>query len=78
MRSIFQFFLQRKIVLPILIIASTAFLIKLGKAIVNRLFTRGKGSFEAKRRTTIIELVTKIITFFVCAIAVMMILDIMA
>lgn len=76
MRSIFQFFLQRKIVLPILIIASTAFLIKLGKAIVNRLFTRGKGSFEAKRRTTIIELVTKIITFFVCAIAVMMILDI--
>lgn len=76
MEHIFQFFFQRKIVLPILIIAFTSLLIKVGKAIINRLFTRGKGSFEAKRRTTIIELITKISTFFICAIAVMMILDI--
>ncbi len=76
MERIFQFFFQRKIVLPILIIVSTSLLIKVGRAIINRLFTRGKGSFEAKRRTTIIELITKISTFFICAIAVMMILDI--
>lgn len=76
MESIIKFFSQREIVLPVLIIVVTTLLIKLVRAIVNRVFTRGKKTFEAKRRTTIIELVTKILTYFIWAITIMMILDV--
>ena len=76
MESIIGFVLQRKIVMPVLIICSTVLVVRVGKAIVHKLFTRGKDNFEAKKRTTIVELVSKILSFFVYAIAVIMILDI--
>ena len=76
MEGIIGFVLQRKIVMPVLIICSTVLVVRVGKAIVHKLFTRGKDNFEAKKRTTIVELVSKILSFFVYAIAVIMILDI--
>ena len=76
MESIISFVLQRKIVLPILIVCTTILIVRVGKVIVRKLFTRGKDNFEAKKRTTIVELISKILSFFVYAIAIIMILDI--
>ena len=70
MESIISFVLQRKIVLPILIVCTTILIVRVGKVIVRKLFTRGKDNFEAKKRTTIVELISKILSFFVYAIAI--------
>ncbi len=76
MESILAFLLQRKVVLPILILCFTIFIVKFGRSVVNRLFTRGKDDYESKKRMTIVELITKILSFFIYVIAIMMILDI--
>jgi len=67
---------HKKIIAPILIIITTWALIKLLSSIINRLFTKDKSSFEMKKRTTIIELATKVIKFFLYCIAILMILNI--
>lgn len=76
MENILHFLFQKKIIAPILILIFTGIFIKVAKILINAIFTRGKDSFEKKKRVTIIELTTKVLKFFVYAIAVMMILDI--
>jgi len=76
MENILNFLFQKKIIAPILIFVFTCFIVKWSKLIISTLFTKGKDSFEKKRRTTIIELANRIFKFFVYAIAIMMILDV--
>ncbi len=76
MEKILSFFFQKKIIAPILILVFTGIIAKFSKNLISTFFTKGKDTFEKKRRTTIIELTNKIFKFFLYAIAVMMILDI--
>lgn len=76
MKKIFEFLFQEKIVAPAIIIIATVILVKISNAIIHKLFTRGKDNYEKKKRTTIIELTTKVFHFFIYAIAIMMILNI--
>lgn len=76
MESILNFLFQKKIIAPILILVLTGVIIKISKIIINTLFTRGKNTFEKKKRVTIIELTNKVFKFFLYVISIMMILDI--
>lgn len=76
MENIFDFLFQKRIIAPILIFIFTFLLVKWSKFLIQALFTKGKDSFEKKRRTTIIELANRVFKFFVYAIAIMMILDV--
>src|SRR5699024_8000590 len=73
---IIDFIFQEKIIGPILIIVGSAIIFRILKAIVKKIFTRGKNKFELKKRTTIIQLVTNVMRIFIYAIAIMMILEI--
>jgi len=76
MENILHFLFQKKIIAPILIFIFTVCIAKMSKTIISAFFTKGKDSFEKKRRTTIIELTNRIFKFFIYAISIMMILDI--
>jgi len=76
MENILHFLFQKKIIAPILIFIFTIFLTKISKSIISTFFTKGKDSYEKKRRTTIIELTNRIFKFFLYALAIMMVLDI--
>ncbi len=76
MNKIFEFLLKKEIIAPLIIIIVTIFLSRCLSYIIQKLFTRGKNSFEKKRRTTIVELVNKILKTFLYVIAIMMILNI--
>ncbi len=76
MKPILDFLFQRSIITTVIILVVSVIITKLLTVIIKRIFSHGKDSFEKKRRTTIIELVTKIMKFFIYAIAIMMILNI--
>ena len=76
MPNIIDFIFQEKIISPILIILGSMIIFRVLKAIISKIFTRGKNKFELKRRTTIIQLVTNVLRIFIYAIAIMMILEI--
>ena len=76
MENLKNFILQEKVIAPIIILLSTWILIKVMKIIVKKIFIKDKKNFIGKKRTTIIELVTNVLKFFVYAIAIMMILEV--
>ena len=76
MKKFFDLLFKRQIITPILIFIIAIIFAKVTSFMIKKLFTRGKDSFEKKRRTTIIELVTKVLNFFIYAIAIMMVLNI--
>jgi len=76
MTAITKFIFQEKIISPIIIIIISILFLKITTALINKIFTKGKDSYEMKKRTTIIELVTNVLKFFIYAIAIMMILDV--
>ena len=75
MKKFFDLLFKRQIITPILIFIIAIIFAKVTSFMIKKLFTRGKDSFEKKRRTTIIELVTKVLNFFIYAIAIMMVLN---
>ena len=76
MKKILEFIFQEKIITSVFIFLFTFILVKASKALIDKIFSKGKDSYEMKKRTTIVQLVSNIIKFFLYAIAIMMILDI--
>lgn len=76
MQKFLEFIFQEKIVTSVFIFLFTFVLVKASKAIIDKIFSKGKDNYEMKKRTTIVQLVSNVIKFFLYAIAVMMILDI--
>ena len=77
MENFKNFIFQERIIAPIIIIIVALILVKIIKLIVRKLFiSRMKNDFSGKKKTTIIELITNVLKFFVYAIAIMMILEV--
>lgn len=75
-QNIFSFFLQEKVIGPIIILVSGSILIKIMKNMMKRIMTKGKEGFEIKRRNTIVELLNNMIKYFIYIIMIILILDI--
>lgn len=76
MKKITSFIFQKKVIGPIIIIVLGLLLYKLIKSVVRKIFNHGKTTYEQKKRTTIVDLTTNVIKFFIYAIMFIMILDI--
>ena len=76
MENLKNFIFSEKVIAPLIILISALLIVKIIKLIVKKLFGQNKSSFNAKKKTTIIELVTNVLKFFVYAIAIMMILEV--
>ena len=76
MENIRNFIFQERIIAPVIIVICTILVVKIMKAIVKKLFAKNQKNFIGKKRTTIMELITNVLKFFVYAIAVMMILEV--
>ena len=76
MENIRNFIFQEKIIAPIIIIIATVLVVRIMKLIVKKLFAKNQKNFIGKKRTTIMELITNVLKFFVYAIAIMMILEV--
>lgn len=76
MANVLNFLLQEKIIGPILIIVFGTLFYRILRNIIKKVLIRGKSTYEQKKRTTIIELTTNVIKFFVYAVMIIMILDI--
>lgn len=64
-QNIFSFFLQEKIIGPIIILLVGFILIKIISNMMKRIINHGKEGFEIKRRNTIVELMNNIIKYFI-------------
>lgn len=76
MKNIRNFIFQERIIAPVIIIICTIFVVKIMKIIVKKIFAKSQKNYVGKKRTTIMELITNVLKFFVYAIAIMMILEI--
>lgn len=76
MKSILYFFLQEKIVGPIIIVIVGTILFKIIKNALRKIMSHGKEGFEIKRRNTIVELLNNIIKYFIYILMAIFILNI--
>ncbi len=76
MKKFLDFLLQRKVILPIIIITFGYIIFKIIKSVVKKILNRGRTTFEQKRRATIIELTTNIFKTLIAIIVIVMILEI--
>ncbi len=75
-QNILSFFLQEKVVGPVIILTVGIISIKLITSAMKKIITGGKKEFEIKRRNTIVELINNIIKYFIYIIIVIFILNI--
>ena len=64
-----------KLVYSLVVVVVGLLMFSLIKNLVKKIFNRTKGSYEVKRRATVVSLIVNIIKFFIFGIIVMMILD---
>src|SRR5574344_746660 len=76
MENIGQFFLQKQVLAPILIIVISYVVGIILKKLLHAFFVRGKDHYQIKKSATIIELSGNVVKFFIYAIAIMMLLDV--
>lgn len=74
--KLFSFFLQEKVVGPIIVLIVGFVLIQIITNIMKRIIIHGKNDFEIKRRHTIIELIQNIIKCFIYILMIIFILNI--
>ncbi|MCI8394870.1 MAG: mechanosensitive ion channel family protein [Bacilli bacterium] len=72
---IYEFFIQKQIIGPIIILVVGLLLIKIITHSMNKIFNYGEEGFERKRRVTIIELMNNIIKYFIYILMAIFILD---
>lgn len=74
--QIISFFLQEKVIGPIIIVIVGGILIKITTNAMTKLINRGKEGFERKRRNTIVKLINNIIKYFIYILIVIFVLNI--
>lgn len=74
--NVLAFFLQEKIIGPIIILIVGTILIKIIKNAMKKIVNHGQTGYEIKRRNTIIELINNIVKYFIYILMVIFILNI--
>lgn len=75
-QKMFSFFLQEKVIGPIIILIVGFVLIKISSHMMKRIINHGKEGFEIKRRNTIVELISNIVKYFIYILMCIFILNI--